>query len=124
MRKNLEILLVCLVFLSVGSFAIADNIITLPNPLCPANNAGNANCIDSIPRLISQIATYISTIVGALAVLMFMWAGICFLLSGMSPSYLEKGKHALWYAIIGTGIALSGAGLVAVITAVIGNPAG
>ncbi len=120
MIKRISLLLiVSAVIASSAGFAMADTV-TLPNPLCRGGVAGD-NCIENLPQLISKIATYISTIVGALAVLMFMWAGICFLLSGVMPSYLDKGKHALWYAIIGTGIALAGVGLVAVITAVIGN---
>jgi hypothetical protein len=123
MKKSLLLMLMCVMLLGTASFVLAANVVTLPNPLCPGG-AGSAGCIDSIPRLISQIATYISTIVGALAVIMFMWAGICFLLSGAMPSYLEHGKHALIWAIIGTAVALAGVGLIAVITAVIGNPPG
>ncbi len=121
-KKVLPFLLVALVFVAFAGFALAaaDPIISLPNPLCPGG-AGSANCIDSFRTLITQITSYIFTIVGLLAVLMFIWAGILFLTSAGSPEKIAKAKEALKWAVIGVAIAAAGTGLVAVIKAVIGN---
>lgn len=115
--KKVFALLVCMTVL--GSFALtAAAAISLPNPLCP-NGAGSSGCVDSLPTLIQNITNYIFGVIGALAVLMFVWAGILFVSSGGNPGQITKARHALIYAVIGAAIALAGTGLVAVIREVI-----
>jgi len=76
--------------------------IILPNPTRAEN----------FTELITTVTNYISGIVGGLAVIMFIWAGILYLTSRGDPGQLQKANKALLYAAIGTAIALSGAGLV------------
>ncbi len=101
-----------------GNYAFADTI-TLPNPLCPGGS-GSPGCVNSFPTLITTITTYIFTLIAGLAVIMFMWAGILFVTSAGSEQKITSAKRALFWAVVGTAIALAGQGLVAVITAVIG----
>jgi len=108
-------------FLGMATVAAAATI-TLPNPLCPNPLPANATCIDSFPLLITTIINFLMAIIASLAVLMFVWAGILLLTAGADPANVQKGKHAIIYGIIGLAIALSGAGLVAVIQGVIGEP--
>ena len=145
-----KVLLFLILF--TGLFAFAANstasTITLPNPLClnpPTGNVwcdngnwqihgygsigecyaddGDYSCVDSFPLLINKIITYISNIIGALAVLMFVISGIYFVASGGNPEKANKAKQIAIYAAVGLGIALAGRGLVEVVQEVIiGQP--
>ena len=70
--------------------------------------------------IICAIAGWIAGIVGALAVIMFVWGGILFVTSGGNPGQIDKAKQALKYAIIGTAIALAGEGLIQLVGNIIG----
>ncbi|MEK7664186.1 MAG: pilin [Patescibacteria group bacterium] len=102
------------------------NSIRLPNPLCLAGSSNpcvpSLTCICGFPDLITRIAGYIFTLIAGLAVIMFLWAGILFVTSAGSEQKVASAKRVLWWAVIGTGIAIAGKGLVAVITAVVGAP--
>lgn len=119
MNKKLLFFLLIIVFLGFSGAVFAETI-SLPNPLCPAGAVGN-NCIDSFPRIVNQITTFISTIIGSLAVLMFMYAGILFATSAGNEAKLGQAKQVLIWAIIGVVVSLAGAGLIAVVTTVIGT---
>ena len=93
----------------------------LPNPLC-FEGPGSANCVNDFPGLITKITTYIVSIIGSLAVLMFVWAGILFVTSAGKAGQVEKAKKVLFYAVIGAAIALAGTGFIAVVKGVIGEP--
>ena len=92
--------------------------VNLPNPLCP-RGAGSANCINDFPTLIRRITDYILTIVGILATLMLVIAGILFVISGGSPDKTNQAKKMAIYAGIGLAIALAGKGLIGVIESVV-----
>lgn len=111
MKKRFILSLVLAGFTAFTSIALADDVISLPNPLGSVND---------FPTLITNITTYITTVVGALAVLMFVWAGILFITSAMVPGNYEKAKSALWWAVVGLVIALAATGLIQVVRQVIG----
>ena len=50
---------------------------------------------------------------------MFLWAGILFLTSAGNEQRITSAKKAVFYAIIGLAIALSGAGLIALVQVII-----
>jgi len=85
------------------------------------NNIPNPIGLQTIPQLISAVATYVAAIVGSLAVIMFILAGIFLLTSGLYPENLQRGKDTLKWAAIGLVIAISGAGLVALIRNILGG---
>ncbi len=120
MKKSLIFLLVCIGLLSVSGLALADTI-TLPNPLC-LGGPGSAGCVDSIQLLIKKITDFVSDIIGILAVLMFVIAGIMFVISSGNPEKIGTAKKMAIYAAWGVAIALAGKALVQIITAVIGAP--
>lgn len=96
--------------------------ITLPNPLCLNGRPAGAPCIDSFTGVISAITTFISNIIGAVAVLVFLIAGILFVISGGSPEKISQARRMAIYAAIGVAIALAGKGLVEVIATLVPPP--
>lgn len=125
MKRIFFFLTISLVFLGFAAATgpvLAGNVINFPNPLCPDPN-NSQNCINDVPTLIGKITDYVLTFIGALATLMFVWAGILFVVSGGDEGKVTKARNALMWAAIGLGIALAGKGLLAVIREVIGtNP--
>jgi len=110
MNSILVLLSVIVVFLGSAASVLAQ--VNLPNPL--------GTGISSFTGLLSSIATYIFGIVGALAVIMFIWAGILYLTSGMNPGNVQKANKAVLYAIIGLAIAIAGVGLIQLICTILG----
>jgi hypothetical protein len=84
--------------------------ISLPNPLGET---------DTFEKLVTNITNYIFGVIGALAVLMFVYAGILFVISAGSEEKIGKAKKAAIYAAVGAAIAIAGAGLVATIKQVL-----
>ncbi len=107
--------------MGISDLALADTI-TLPNPLCPGG-PGSAGCIDSIQLLIERVTSFVSNVIGVIAVLMFVIAGIMFVISAGNPEKIGTAKKMAIYAAWGVAIALAGNALVMVIKAVIGAPA-
>jgi len=64
-------------------------------------------------RLIAGITAAVAGLIGGIATIMFLIAGIYFLTSAGDPGRLETAKSCLKYAIIGTVIALSAGAIVA-----------
>jgi hypothetical protein len=104
---------------SITGFALADFGVNIPNPLC-LGGTSSTPCINDFPTLITTITGYILTVVGALAVVMIVYAGFLFLTSSGSPEKIGKAKQALIYALWGVAISLAGTGLISVIKAVLG----
>ncbi len=94
------VFLTVIVLLGLASFAFAQ--ITLPNPLNTS----------SIKDLLTNIANGIAGIIGSLAVIVFIWAGILFLTSAGNEQRLGQAKKATLYAVIGLAIALAGTALI------------
>ncbi|MBT5808628.1 hypothetical protein HOI18_05140 [Candidatus Uhrbacteria bacterium] len=68
--------------------------------------------------VISRIIKAILGIVGAIALLMFVWGGLQWVLSAGSPDKIKKGKDTLVWAVIGLTVIIAAYALViAVVTA-------
>lgn len=120
MNKKIVFIISCAVLMGMSGLAFAETI-QLPNPLCDPNRPAGSPCIDSFTTLIAAVTTFIMTyVIGGLAVLMFVWAGILFVTSGGDPGKIDKAKHALTWAVIGTIVAFAGTGLILVVKSVIG----
>ena len=123
MKKSIVILLVSVCLLGTAGLAMADTI-SFPNPLClnppPGACVPSPNCVCGFTDLIERITKYIFDIIGILAVLMFVVAGVFFVLSVGSPEKVKKAKDMAIYAVIGLSIALAGEGLIALLKVVIG----
>ena len=121
MQKKLLFLTLLITFAGMTSSAFAA--VTLPNPLClnPATPCvSSPTCTCNFTDLITKIINFVLIVIGSVAVLMLVWAGILFVTSAGSPEKISKGKQALTYAIIGLVIAFAGGGLILVIKEVIG----
>ncbi len=79
------------------------------------DNTRTSPCITSFPGLITQVATYVTDIVGVLAIMVLLWAGILFITSMGNPSKIDKAKHAAIYAAIGLAVTLGGMAVIALI---------
>ena len=112
MNRKLILLFISVIFLGLTGSVFA---LTLNNPLASGG-------VNNFSDLIIKITGYITTIIGSLAVLMLVWAGILFVSSAGNEAKLTKAKHTLIYAVIGAGIALAARGLIEVIKAVVGAP--
>jgi|SRR3989338_3368645 len=110
--KKIFFLITLTIFLILTTNTLAQGV-TLQNPLVGTNN---------FPELLTKIGNYIARIVGALAVIMFVWAGILYLTVGANPGNIQKANKAVLYAVIGLAIALSGAGLIALVKTIITGP--
>src|SRR3989344_4915411 len=80
--------------------------IELPNPLC-TGGPGSPGCVNDFPSLIAKITQFFTIIIGGLAVIMFIWAGILFVTSAGNDTKLANAKTAVWWAVVGTAIALA-----------------
>ncbi|WKZ28799.1 MAG: pilin [Patescibacteria group bacterium] len=98
MKKILSILAAFLVPFAVS----AQETITLQNPL-------NAN---SVPELIANILRAAIGIVGALALLVFIYGGFIWLTSGGEAGKVSAGKEAMKWAAIGLVVIFTSYGLV------------
>lgn len=57
--------------------------------------------ISDVPSLVANIISAILGIVGALALLMFVWGGVTWMISGGNSEKVKKGKDTLIWATIG-----------------------
>jgi hypothetical protein len=105
--KLLVILFIGLYFFTIGSTANAqfDDIsgrVTLPNPLQTAE-----------PNiLIGQIINAVMGIIGSLALVMFIYGGLTWMLAAGNNEKVQKGKNILVWATIGLVVIFSSYALV------------
>lgn len=116
MNKKLFSLLAVTALLTVAGAAYGATI-NIPNPLA---NSGVNNFCD----LLTRVSNYILGFIATLAIIVFIWAGILFIISRGDPGKTKDAQNMILYAVIGIGIALAGKGLLGVITAVIGTSGG
>ena len=62
---------------------------------------------DSIPVLIGSIIKVLLGVSGALALLMFVWGGVTWLISAGDPTKIKKGRDTLIWATLGLVIIFS-----------------
>ena len=84
--------------------------VTVPNPLS----------VNSFGDLLFKIAGGISTIIGSIAVIMIIYAGILYLISAGDPGRMGKAKTTFLYAVIGIIIAGAATAIVTIIKDTLG----
>jgi branched-subunit amino acid transport protein AzlD len=67
--------------------------VTIDDPL----ELGN----DAVNTLATRLITAALGVSGVLALLSFIYGGIMYLLAGVNPEYVKKGKEAMKWAVIG-----------------------
>ena len=73
------------------------NPVSLPNPI----NIPPANQSNPIPYLLGNIISYVMGIIGSLALVMFIFGGATWMLSGGNQERVTKGKQILIWATLG-----------------------
>lgn len=104
------------------SLAVADcsgeNTAGGPVKLCNPLGEGKTD----IPTLLGTIISYAMGIIGSLALVMFIYGGMTWMLSGGSPEQVTKGKQIVIWAALGIALIFMSYALVRfVITAISGS---
>jgi len=102
MKKNILLVSVSLIGLAVLFPVITNAAVTVTNPIGYNN----------FPDLLLGIANAVALLIGSLATLMIIWAGILFLTSAGDPAKVTKAKDALKWAVIGIAIAVAASGII------------
>ena len=115
MNKKLLFSIASLVTFSLANLVLAQSSsnggpLQLPNPL------GNTT---EFKYLFINITNGITTIIGGLAIIMFIWAGILFVTSAGKDSQLATAKKVMLYAVIGLAIAFAGQSLLTLVSFII-----
>lgn len=92
--------------------------VQLTNPL-----TGNTNS-KSVPELLGTIINYAMGIIGSLALVMFIYGGITWMLSGGSQEQVTKGKQIIIWATLGIAIIFMSYALVKFVITAIGGSTG
>lgn len=127
MKKLLTIFFITMLsFVILNSFVLAstedapktttDNTsVKLTNPLGPGADKTD------IPKLLGQIINYAMGIIGSLALVMFIYGGITWMLSGGNQEQVAKGKNVIIWATLGLAIIFTAYALVKFVIMAIGG---
>lgn len=76
--------------------------------------SANPNCGDSsfFGRLVESVLNILSIVLGGIAVIVLVVAGIMYVASGGDPNNTKRAKDAIIYAVIGIVIAVAAQGMV------------
>jgi len=99
MRKIIALSLLTVIGIPFFTFAAttgSSTAVPLTNPLESSN----------LKQLIEKITDTVTKVIGTLAVIMLLIAGILFLTSAGDPNRMTTAKTCLFYAIIGIAVAL------------------
>ena len=94
---------------------VSGDAVQLTNPL-----TGNKNS-DSIPVLLGKIISYAMGIIGSLALFMFIYGGITWMLSGGNAEQVTKGKNIVIWAALGIALIFMAYALVRFVISAIGG---
>ena len=71
--------------------------------------------VNSIPEFIGNIIKALLGLSGSIALLMFVWGGIQWLISGGKPEMIKKGKDTIIWAFLGLVVIFTAYTLVSVV---------
>ncbi|MBQ1022804.1 pilin [Micromonospora sp. C95] len=97
------------ILVAVPSAALAD-------PGTPVYLAAN-----SLPQVIANIQTWIMGILGAVATLFLVLAGVYYATAGGDPAQVDKAKGALKNALVGYGLAVLAPVLLQIVRGIVGG---
>ena len=89
--------------------------VKLTNPL-----TGNQKS-DDIPVLLGKIINYAMGIIGSLALVMFIYGGLTWMLSGGNEELVKKGKNTVMWAALGIALIFTSYALVRFVIETIGK---
>jgi hypothetical protein len=73
--------------------------VQIPNPI-----KGLERGIEGIPGYVGRAINIVLRIVGVLALVIFIYGGFCWMLSGGNPEKIKRGKEALIWGVFGLAI--------------------
>lgn len=116
-KKSMKkiIISICLLMVTIFSFSavpvFADGSAGCPaGTTCLCNPLGNDNT--SPQKLIGNVINAVMGIVGSIALLMFIFGGLTWMLSGGSSEKVKKGKDILVWSAVGLAVIFSSYALV------------
>lgn len=91
-----------------------DRTVRLRNPLdqCPTDAGPDDPCRTTVPELVGNIIKALVGVVGAFALLIFVYGGFLWLTSGGEAGKVQQGKDAMKWAIVGLFVVFSSYALV------------
>ena len=89
--------------------------VKLNNPL-----TGSATSVE-IPVLLGKIISYTMGLIGSLALVMFIYGGVTWMLSAGNQEQVTKGKQTLMWAVLGLAIIFTSYALVTFVLTAIGQ---
>ena len=126
MKKYALFILVFAFAFSLASVAFAQDAVPTSGILPTGfslDNPGEVGAIQDQAGLVAvvvRLIQWIAWIVGLLAVLMGLYAGILFITAGGDAAKIEKARGILLYAIVGIVVAIIAFGLVAISKSIVG----
>lgn len=111
--KRLKLIIAAMTIAVFGAMTVVPVATTHAlDPLAICNdsaNSGNQICqsksADTAPKLIGTLVNVLLYVVGALAVIMIIWAGISYTTSTGDSGKVTRAKNTLTYAIVGLVVA-------------------
>jgi len=97
--------------------------VKLVNPLdkCPPDAGPNDPCHTTIPELIGNIIKAAVGVVGAFALLIFVYGGFLLLTSSGETAKIQAGKDAMKWSVIGLAVVFSSYALVSFVLSSLGQ---
>ena len=113
---------------SVKAYKISARIVsTLPllftHPVF-ADTTNSVAGVSNVETFISSVTKVVVIVTGAVAITMFAIGGFSYVTSSGNPERLERAKHTLLYAAIGSAISIASAVLGGIVTALATNAFG
>lgn len=113
MKKVILILFFSLILIP-SSLVLAQNVKTESGTCCPAGTAAGTTCLcnplgdNTSPQvLIGKVINAVMGVVGSIALLMFIFGGLTWMLSGGSAEKVKKGRDILMWSAIGLVVIFS-----------------
>lgn len=116
-----------IVFFVVFIFVISAGA-TLAAGLVPEgveNCIGAGDCFCRVLELVQKVTQFLMGLIGGLAFLMFIYGGALWIFSGAKPAFVDQGKKAMIYSVIGIVLSLGSYAIVnLILLAILGQSTG
>ncbi len=102
----LGLILLTLVFLNFNPVLAADGTVNATNTDSSQSLTNPLGDIDSPNALIGKVINSIIGVVGSIALLMFIYGGFVWMLSGGNPNKIKQGREIIVWSILGLAVIL------------------
>jgi hypothetical protein len=122
--KKLIFLIIFFIFLFSVNFTFAscsNQTQTTNGPVELCNPLGSDTNKTDIPTFLGQIISYSMGVIGSLALVMFIYGGLTWMLSGGNQEHVTKGKNIVIWAALGIVLIFTAYALVRFVISTIGG---